>query len=526
MRSRGFDIQRSQRCLGESPYLLMRQRTSGQPRRAHRSVSPLLVALLLCSFIVLQELPSAATAEPRYAPTYSSYLGGEGTESGRAVAAGPEGSVYVTGDTTSEFFATTPSSSDGGPRGSLDAFVARVDSNGRVSWVTTFGGSDRDVPLAIVVAADGSSYVGGSTTSGDFPAQDTIRSENTGCVGEDRDCAEDGFITKLSPDGTVVTSTYLGGSDLDHVNDLALDATGNVWVAGHTKSKGLSTRRALQHRIAGNSDLFVMKLNRNLTKIRYSTYLGGRRADAWPSLAVTPRGHLGLIATTHSADFPIVDGFQRRNGGLADGVYLRLSGSGERIAYSTYLGGRGGDSAGTIVVDDGGRTYISGDTDSTDFPTRRAFQPRLAGWIDGFIMKIGRGGRLVYSSYVGGSTFDVAWDVETTPAGQVFIAGQTDSEDFPTRNAFQPTRTRGECITHRPNCVDAFLLKLGRRGGLQFSTFLGGSRADAAYALTLGHKGVYMTGMTESPDFPQLDSPKPVMSGLNDAFLVRVSTGD
>jgi hypothetical protein len=375
---------------------------------------------------------------------YSTYLGGGSFDGGAAIAIDGAGNAYVAGTTGSADFPTTLTAFDttfnGGP---FDGFVTKLDATGSALIYSTFlGGGSEDFGFRITLDATGSAYVGGATSSTDFPT--TPAAFDTAFNGG----PEDGFVTKLDPTGSALTySTYLGGSDDDFIASTALDAAGNAYVTGGTSSPDYPTTVAAFdtsfNGAAGDYDVFVTELNAAGSGLVYSTFLGGSDLESGNTVKVDSMGNAYVGGTTLSTDFPATPGaFQTTSAGDADVFITKLSAGGSALVYSTYLGGSGGDFGAFLAVDAGGSVYAAGATSSTDFPTNGGFQQTFAGGdFDAFVTKVNpAGSALVYSSYLGGSGLDSGQGIaiDAFPVPNAYVVGQTTSADFPTTpGAFQ-----------------------------------------------------------------------------------------
>ena len=363
---------------------------------------------------------------------YSTYLGGGNTENAWAVAVDAVGNVYVTGFSSSTDF-PTENPIQGMYSGDNDAFVTKLSADGSALVYSTYlGGSNFDIGWGIAVDAVGNAYVTGGTESVDFPIQNAIQAANAG--------GWDTYVTKLSAGGSLVYSTYLGGSDFDYGVGIAVDAVGNAYVAGGTDSVDFPIQNAIQAANAGGRDTFVMKLDPLGSAIVYSTYLGGSDNDL-PGLgiAVDAVGNAYVTGETASTDFPTDNPIQGMYGGDDDAFVTKISADGSALVYSTYLGGSNFDIGYGITVDGDGNAYVSGYTGSADFPIQNAIQDAKAGYYDAFVAKLNaNGAALVYSTYLGGSTLEGPCLIGLDGAGNAYVAGGTDSMDFPTTTgAFQ-----------------------------------------------------------------------------------------
>jgi hypothetical protein len=328
---------------------------------------------------------------------------------------------------------------------------------------------------------------------------------------------------KLIVDPVLAYSTYLGGSSLDQITGVAVDRWGNALVAGWTYSTDFPLAHPVQPSHAGGTyDAFVVKLNAAGDALLYSTYLGGSGADEATGIAVDLWGNAYVTGDTTSSDFPTARPFQPTLRGAVNAFAAKLDSRGSALLYSSYLGGSGEDVGRGIAVDLEGAAYVTGGTSSDDFPTEAALQPTAGGGGDGFVAKIGRGGRfLAYSTYLGGSGFDVASAIAVDFWGRAHVVGQTASGDFPTVNPLQPMLGGGPS-----DPADAFVARLSRDGrALQYSTYLGGSDLDQGTGIAADpFCGTYVTGNTFSFDFPTAHPLQPASGGGGgDAFVARLS---
>jgi hypothetical protein len=276
--------------------------------------------------------------------------------------------------------------------------------------------------------------VAGETNSSDFP---TVNSYQTfGGV-------DDAFVTRLSMLGNSLTySTFLGGSDSDYATGLAVDASGNAYVTGETVSTDFPTQNAYQTAQSGQ-DIFVTKLSPAVNLV-FSTYLGGDDDDYVRGIAVDAGGHAYLTGCTHSADFPTLDAFQSGPGSLQDSYVTKFAADGASLVYSTYLGGEGVECGSGIVVDENDHALVTGLTGSPDFPTQSPYQAYL-GYGDVFVTEFSADGAgLLYSTYLGGGGEDWSYAIAEDGNGNAYVTGNTRSSDFPTRNPYQTYQGGGD----------------------------------------------------------------------------------
>ena len=367
---------------------------------------------------------------------YSTYLGGSGFDAGLGIAVDAAGNAYVTGGTFSTDFPTTLGAFQTTSSGGNDAFVTKLNPTGSALLYSTylrgaFGES-------IAVDAAGNAYVAGIARPTDFPT--TLGAFQTASGG-----GGDAFVTKLNLTGSaLVYSTYLGGSDFDVARGIAIDAAGNAYVSGFTASTNFpTTLGAFQTTYGGGAlDAFVAKVDPTGSVLVYSTYLGGSDIDGSVGIAVDAAGNAYVTGGTSSTNFPTTPGaFQTAGGGA---FVTKVSPTGTGLAYSTRLGGvSGGDGGQGVAVDAAGNAYVTGGTDSTDFPTTaNAFQPAYGGGPeDAFVAKLNpTGSALIYSTYLGGSGDDIGFGIalDTLPNPNAYVTGSTSSANFATTpGAFQ-----------------------------------------------------------------------------------------
>jgi hypothetical protein len=456
--------------------------------------------------------------------TYSTYLGGNWAEYGFGIAADSAGNFYVVGMTNSTSFPTV-NAYQGSNRGIDDVIVAKFNPAGQPIYITYLGGSHVDWGLDITVDADGNAYLTGFTASTNFPVANAYQPISGGG-------GYDAFVTKLNPTGSaLVFSTYLGGSDTENSHGsgaqagaIALDANRNVYVTGYTDSTNFPVLNAIQPSLVNIEDGFITKFNPAGSALIWSTYLGGVRNDQPKGIAVDPSGNVVIAGFTTSNNYPTANAYQSSLRGTYDAFVSKINAAGSALVYSTYLGGTDYeyvDEALDVAVDPQGNAYITGFTGSWDLPIAgAAFQPVYGGGVDGFISKFTPTGGLSYSTFLGGNWSDSATSIAVNSAGEAFVFGSTQSENFPTMNPLFPQLRGSE---------DAIVTHLNASGsGVIFSTYFGGTNnreMQAPGALTIDqNNNIYITGNTESSDFPTTANAfQPFRASVEDAFISRIS---
>ena len=317
---------------------------------------------------------------------YSTYLCGSGFEVGHAIAVDASGQAYVTGRTYSDDFPTSQSAYQAARRGGVDAFVSKLNAEGSALLYSTYlGGSGFEESNGITLDSSDNAYITGETSSPDFPTTaGALQAHFTGL--------QDAFVSKLSSNGSVlVYSTYVGGEVEAQGNAIAVDALGQAFFTGWTNSSDFpTTEGAFGATMPGTNPAFVSKVDSTGSTLLYSTYLGGNCSQpgwgtAGNGIAVDADGHAYITGSTGCFDFPTTsDASQTSFGGDLDAFVTKLSADGSALLYSTYLGGGFQDSANSIVVDTKGNAYVTGLTESPDFPsTPGAFQTTYVGSVNG-----------------------------------------------------------------------------------------------------------------------------------------------
>ena len=359
-------------------------------------------------------------------------------------------------------------------------------------YSTFLGGSGYDVAADVAVDAEGSSYLIGETNSADFPLAHPVQ--------EELRVLDDAFVTKLDASGALVYSTFLGSGGDDFGRGIAVDRAGSVYVTGWAGAANFPLVRPLASLPFGRENAFVAKLAPDGSSLVYSTLLGGSLSDFGWGIAVDSQGRAHVAGSTSSSDFPLVRPILPLPEGSfhSDAFVAQLSADGSSLLFSTRLGGSLGDAGGEIAIHPAGGVILIGWTESADFPVAHAAQPALAGAADAFVTRLDPSGpSLIWSTYLGGSDYEVVGGIAVDAAGNAYATGFTGSADFPTRNPLQP-HLRGDGTTD-----DSFITKLDRAGALVYSTYLGGSGRDAALDVAVDRAGAaHVTGFTTSPDFP------------------------
>jgi hypothetical protein len=553
---------------------------------------------------------------------YSTYLGGSEAELAASIAIGQNGNAYITGQTNSSDLPVCPTK----PAGQSDtcsalnttttlqtlnndatdqmtAFISELDAAGdQLIYSTYLGGSARAWGQSIAVDGLGDAYVTGATDSGDFPTCPTEHTSQTDAcsaanttstlqptfTGSTPLGAPIAFVVKLNPAGDqLIYSTYLGGAEAQG-SGIAIDGSGDAFVTGtdnwnnfptcptqqagqtdacspaNTTTTLQTVNRSYPHG-SGFAAVFVAELNPTGSQLIYSTVLGGSGGDFGSSIAIDPSGDAYITGTSDSTDFPTcptMHALQTDSCSSANttatlqtanhnainpktAFVAELNPTGDKLVYSTYLGGTGIDQGYHVAVDGAGNAFVVGSAGSSDFPTcptmqaaqidacsaanlTTTLQLSQAGGGDAFVSELNpTGDKLVYSTYLGGGGDDAAYGIALDGLDDAYLIGQTMSSDFPTCPTTQSGQT-DSCSTSTGstlqtanaglahNATTAFFSELSPQGNrLTNSTYLGGSGGDYGYGIALDAlDDAFLTGYTSSTDFPTCPTPQ---TGQSDA---------
>ena len=413
---------------------------------------------------------------------FSDYLGGNASLSpypsttASSIALDYSGDIFVTGQTNSTNFPTTFNAVQSSLNGPQNVFVTKLPpGGGSLDYSTYLGGSGYDYGNSIAVDSCENLYVTGLTTSSNFPLLNPIQSTLGSISGGNA------FVTKINAGGALAYSTFLGGSgnNGDGGTAIAVDGSGDAWVAGYTTSSDFPPVNAFQSTFGGHQNGFITEVNSAGTTWAYSTYLGGLSQTSY----VTPQtgGHvfdvcygialdgsrnIYVTGWTTSPNFPTRNPIQSTNTNPFGMAFVsELAAGGASLVYSTYLGGTGDNAVDTqdegngIRVDGSGNAYVAGETGSFDFPTVNPLQSsnaqkKATGANTAFVTEVAsQGTSYLFSTYWGGSTEEGAEALALDPANNIYVAGYTFSNNFPTLNPYQTGPAR---------VIDAFVMKIAQ----------------------------------------------------------------
>ena len=359
------------------------------------------------------------------------YLGGSSDDKAFAIAVGPDGSPVIAGATTSQNFPARAAVQSYN-RGYRNAFAAKLTAAGdNFVYSTYLGGStvNSDWGYGVAVDPTGQACIVGEASSSDFPLKSPLQATLKGTT--------DAFLTVLGNTGSLVMSTYFGGTNDDKALAVAFDSSG-LYVGGGTFSSDLPLKSAFQSVKGSGEDGFVARfsLNAGVAALVYATYLGGSGGNsAIPervySIAVDAGMNAYAAGTTNSVDFPTVLPYQASLGGGTD-AFLTKFGPGGTVLFNTYLGGNADELGVSVALNSAGAPYVAGKTDSSYFPVVKPLQAQKAGMSDVFVARLAAdGSTLDFSTYIGGGANDLGKGIAVHNSSVIWVVGQSSSTDYP-----------------------------------------------------------------------------------------------
>ena len=472
---------------------------------------------------------------------YCGYIGGSGTDIGTDIAVDKEGNAYVTGFTNSPAKGVlNPFPVKVGPElnfqtdnvctNCYDAFVAKVNKEGKLVYCGYIGGDKSDSGYGITVDSKGRAYVVGQTASTKFPLNVGPKLYKSG--------GQDGFIARVSADGTKLEYCgYIGGgANSDTANDVAVNSEFEAYVVGSTDSKdllnemGVSTSWNWSYQ-AGLTDAFAIKIKESGAGVLAGGFIGGHQRDVGNSIDLDKEGnaYIGGFTQSDHSSFPVKIGPDLTFNGSQDGFVARVNAKGDTLEYCGYVGGSGDDDVSGLAVTATGEAYLTGTTNSTNLPIiGSSVDASYNGGGDAFIARVRPDGNLSLSGYFGGNQSDSGIAISLDASDNVYLAGTTGSDEltFPV--------TDGPDLTYNGN-GDAFVAKLRADGKIFYCGYLGGKLDDYAWGIatdkTLADAEAFIVGRTTSAQsnaFPVLNGPDLTFNGNgpplgNDAFVAKIS---
>ena len=507
------------------------------------SVSPNPASVAAGATTVLSAAPEDASGNPLSgrAVTWSSSDESKATVSGGVVTGVAVGTAMITATSEGQQGSATVNVTDGGGGGGGGAGNLLA-----VSFSTYLGGSSFEHVRDVTTDAAGNIYVVGGTQSDDFPVTPGAyqTTHNPGTPDAAGIQGWDAFVMKLSPTGSIIWSTFIGGRNYERAYAVEVDAQGYVYVAGRAGNGFPVTAGAFQTAFQGGQeathygpqDGFVCKLNPTGTAMVFCSYFGTSDPNIVRDLDIDAAGDIYLAASVSSGGLPsawFTNGYKKTYTGGHDAVLAKIKGDGSQVLWATYVGGGADEGHGenSVRLDPSGNVIFLISTGSAGLPTPNGFDASLGGSSDLYVAKFSStGANLLMASYIGGSgsDFTETHALEVDGQGNIYAAAMTTSTDFPTTTgAYQRTYggsggggTGGG--TNYPG--DAFVTKISPSGALLASTYLGGRYGDGAEGIGLDAQGnVYVTGAAFSDNFPSTTGPYQGRGGSADAFVSKLS---
>jgi hypothetical protein len=457
--------------------------------------------------------------QPLIIDPWATYCGGSADDNCRAVATDTNGNVFVEGSSASLNFPVS-NAYQSALTGSADIVALKYDAYGSLQWSTYYGGSAEEGQISggyygvkregNCVDNSGNTVIVTESYSTDFPVSSGAFQSAFG-----GDC--DGVLVKLSPAGTRIWATYLGGSDGDFLVTVATDSNGNIVCGGSTRSDDfpvLGAFQSVKNGPSNRSDVCVTKFN-SAGQLMWSTYMGGSDSDGAGGISVASDNSIIITGVTGSQDFPVLNAFQTFKNVGYDILLARFSPNGG-LLWSTYYGGTGDDWAHGVCVDPWNNIIVTGYA-GPGFPTTAgAFQSSCSSYNDVMLVKFSLSGSRIWATYFGGANWEYSEGVVADGNGNIYFTGYTQSTNFPLQNAYQSTFFGG--------IYDAFVAVLSPTCTLLWSTYFGGTDRDFGWDIALGQSGdVLIAGFTgyTSPtnNFPVLNAQQAVTGGNQDGFV-------
>ncbi|MFW9995479.1 MAG: SBBP repeat-containing protein [Candidatus Odinarchaeota archaeon] len=455
--------------------------------------------------------------------TYCTLVGGFDEDIIRNVDVDSEGNIIVTGSTYSHGFPVLNAYQDTYGGGAMpedyhvfggDGIVAKFSADGQLLWSTFLGGTNMDCIHSTSLDTSDNIIVIGTTNSTDFPV--TADAYQSAYAGGSYDL----FITRFAANGSMVYSSYFGGTGHDESRDFVLDSSGNLVIVGGTSSLDFPlTADAADKTCEGAGEGFLTIIAADFSNLLYSTFFGGSDYEGGDEIAIDGQGNIIITGPVTSYDFPVTDDAYQDaiNGSERDSFIAKFNASGHLI-YASYFGGSDMDDCFGMTLDSAGNIIMTGRTWSTDFPTKNAYQDSYAGLnmegVDSFIAKLSADGQdLIFSTYLGDTGWDTAFNPVVDLDDNILVTLLAGPGTFPVIDAFQPTRG---------GVYDILVIMLSSSGNILFSSYLGGVSNEHPYDQFITNGTIYIVGTTQSSNFPVTSNAYQQMyKGNSDGFIFR-----
>jgi hypothetical protein len=481
------------------------------PKTRNHRISGLIIVLAIGAISIL-----TITGDNSLSLTYSTYLGGNGTEGWGFLYFDNSNNVLLVSNTDSTDFQMKNAIQQTN-HGERDALCMKLDPKGEnILYATLYGGSGDDFASGAAIDSQGNMIIVGTTTSTDFPLHKALE-ENKSSHSSDI------FAFKLSSDGKdVIFSTLLGSGSDYHSIGVVTDANDNIIITGSTIASDFLVKNAYQENNSGGTDAFITKITPDGQTVIFSTYFGGLTDDQIKRVTTDKNDNIIVIGVTSSTDqFPITNAIRSNKSSSTWDVFLsKFSADGQGLIFSTFYGGTRPWGPAAVICDSEDNILAVGETNSQDFPVVNAFQKTYGGGeLDSFLSKLSSDGQEIsFSTFIGGSGSEGPIGISLNSQDDIFLTGSTNSHDFTVKNAFQ-AQNNGQW--------EGYLLEFSNDGqDLLFSSYFGGSSNDYSTSVALipeANDSLFISGHGNSRDLTLVNPYQDFYGGGEfDLFLSRL----
>ncbi len=441
---------------------------------------------------------------------HTTYFGGSSMDEEPIIVFDSKGDMIIAGQTLSSELPTTAGVYQNESGGNRDGFVAKFNPDGELIFCTYLGGCTKDQLEDVAIDSDDNIIVVGATESDDFPVTNAIQENYVG--------AKDGFISKISSNGSLLLfSTYYGDSVDDWICSVALDSKDNIVFGGWTASDGLATPGAFQDFRNVGRDMLIGKLPLNGSEFSWVTYFGGNIDDFCFSIAVDSEDNVIAGGVTNSESSSLVNPIQDSyGGGFNDMMVAKFTPNGSNLIFSTYCGGYQIDWLTSLEIDSQDNVWFGGYTESTNYTVTERYQDTFGGGTtDCALTQLSPSGELILSTFIGGSLNEQIYDIDLDNNDNLIVVGRSSSDDFPVSEF--PIQSNLSGIT------DSFVLNMSTDCmTIYASTYFGGSSTDMGETIEISPDGIIViAGTSESDDLPtSAEAHQEEFGGWNDIYIV------
>ena len=469
------------------------------PKRTLVIVNGLFIAILVAAQLtmVAQVTPIVDT----HHLMWSNQVGTTGTDKAEGIACEFMGNTYTAGYVSGSNFMGVSHVINAYKGGNFDGYITKANIYGQELWTAFVGGNGNDFCTAIAATNDDHIVVIGYTSSTNMSAGPIATTYQGG--------NRDGFCSKLTKEGELVWTVYIGGNGDDYTQDLAIDNEGNIFVVGKTSSTVIPYSSQLQANYGGGTfDGFVTKISGTGDISKFS-YLGGAGTDEIKDLTFDREGNLCICGNTAGVDILSSISTMPYFGGVSDAFVTCLN-ENFQLNWAEYVGGAGSDLFNSIALDTAGNVVLGGNTNSGPIAFLDNSGVLSPNNTDAMLMSFSPVGTLLWSQFVTGSGAESVKDIHVDLFGNIYVGGTTESSNITVLDAFQEQLAGG---------IDMFISKYNTLGEMQWQSYMGGTGHDWFGRMGSDRFGkVMISGFTNSAAFGE-----EVNYGTTDAFFARLS---